>query len=161
MKKFSLAMQDVAAIRASVEAQYPDDADLLEGMMEGETDLYEWMGWLERKRLEDMENLAGIEAIENDLKTRKARIKKRLDGRKDMAIDLLHLSGVDRVELPTATWTPTNVKPKRVVTDPDLLPDDCVKIERKPVMANINALPECPPGVSVDNGRASVRITTK
>jgi hypothetical protein len=161
MKKFSLAMQDVAAIRASVEAQYPDDTDLLEGMMEGETDLYEWMNWIERKRLEDDERLAGIASVEADLKERKARLKKRIEARKSMAIDLLHLSGVGKVELPTATWTPTNVKPKRVVTDPDLLPDDCVKIERKPVMANINALPECPPGVTVDNGRASVRIATK
>jgi hypothetical protein len=161
MKKFSLAMQDVAEIRASVEAQYPDDADLLEGMMEGETDLYKWMQWIETKRLEDDERLAGIASVEADLKERKARLKKRIEARKNMAIDLLHLSGIGKVELATATWTPTNIKPKRVVTDPDLLPDDCVKIERKPVMANINALPECPPGVTVDNGRASVRITTK
>lgn len=156
-----LAMADIADIRARVEADYPDDPELLADMIEGETDLHEWLAWIEGKRLHDAEQLAGIDAVASDLAARKKRIKSRLDAFRQMGTEMLHLAGIGAVELPTATWSPTQVKPKRIVTDVDALPDDCVRIERKPDMKAINALPECPPGVTMDNGRQSVRVLTK
>ena len=36
------------------------------------------------------------------------------------------------------------------------LPENCVKIERKPIMAEVNKLKETPAGVVMDNGGYSV-----
>jgi predicted nuclease with TOPRIM domain len=156
-----ITLEKTRELREHIQANCPDEPELLADMMEGETDLYEWMGWIERKRLADSMLIEGLKKTQADLAARKKRLDARDKAWRNMGAEMLHAAGIGKVELPTATWSPTRVKPKRIVVDEGALPDDCVKITREPDMAAINALPEMPDGVSMDNGRDSVVVRVK
>lgn len=66
--------------------------------------------------------------------------------------------------LTEATLSTRFIPPAPVVADPSALPDDCVRIERKPDMAAIKAAIDAKrdvPGVVMSNGKTSLTIRTK
>jgi hypothetical protein len=156
-----ITLEKTRELREQIQVNFPDEPELLADMMEGETDLYEWMGWIEGKRLENDMLMDGLKKTQDALALRMKRFKSRDGYFRNMGAEMLHAAGIGKVELPTATWSPTRVKPKRIVVDEDALPDDCVTVVRKPNMTAINALPEMPDGVSMDNGRDSVVVRVK
>ena len=165
---YQIARQDIADIRARVEAACPDDADLLADMMEGETELHALLSWAFGKiEAEQAEQAALSEQISNRT-ARKKRAKAREDSVRNVALELLLLSGVPSVKLPEATFSVTNGKPSIKVTDASALPISLtITGPRKPLpIADIRAWVErnpgdLPSGLTRTNGTQYLTVRTK
>ncbi len=73
-------------------------------------------------------------------------------------------AGLSKVSLPEGTLSISHRKPTPFVTDESLLPDECVKLARKPDLARIKdwaAAGNLPPGVEMSNGSASLVVRTR
>ena len=95
---------------------------------------------------------------------RKARYERQEDAMRSLIISVMDRASLSKFVLPEATLSLRMVPPAPIVTDADLLTDDCVRIERKPDMKAIKALMESNgalPGVAMSNGRQSLTIRTK
>lgn len=161
MSRVAIALKDITAIRDIVQADNPDDTDLLADMMEAETDLHALCGWAFRK----METEDGVveslnEQISNR-QTRRTRAKKRKDAMRELVLHLLNAADLDKVEIPEATFSRRKVAPKRVVVDKDMLPHEYVTFTIKPNMSAIKDAETMPDGVTMDNGGQSLTVRTK
>lgn len=114
------------------------DEQLLQDMLEGETDLIKLASQLHEQFSRDNEMLAGIAERKAALIERERRIKSRAANVKAMIGDLLRDAKLTKLELPEVTYSVRDGKPKLSIVNPDAVSDDCVTLVRKPVMAAIN-----------------------
>ena len=154
----TLTAIQAAAIADFIREQYGDDEDLIIGMVEGETDAGEMLDGLLAANMADAAMADAIKAQEQQLADRRKRVAARVAARREGIRGLLDTIGLKKWERPLATVSLRDVKPKRVVTDEALVPDEFCKITRSPVMAEINKAPDLPPGVTLDNGGVSLTV---
>ena len=145
----------------AIQAQYPDDDQLLADMVEGETDLYTIAGRLLEANEHDNGMLASLDSQIADRQSRKARFKLRVSSRRDAILDLMQVAKADKLELAEATISVRKVAPKLKVVQPDLVPDELCKFTRKPDMAAIKASNDTVDGTAMDNGGYSLTVRTK
>ena len=168
MSNYHIAVEDIRDMRARVEAECPDDPDLLADMMEGETELHALLGWAIGKAMADKAMQAAVATRVADLAARKARFAKREKAMRGLALELLLLSGVPKVELAEATLSVTTRKPAPRVVDVEALPV-ALTVPQPPKarpMADIRAHIDAhdgtlPPGVIMTNGSQSLTVRTK
>lgn len=149
---------------ASLLARYPelaDDEDLRADMLEGETDL---KGVLEKLlgAMREAETMfaANGERV-NALLERMNRFTAKKDAMRSLIQMLMDRAGLQKLQLPEATLSISYRKSSPVVTDENALPDEYVKIIRKPDMAKIKEAETLPPGVSLSNPKPTLTIRTR
>lgn len=159
--RYDLTRMQVAAIVAML----PDDEDdvLRADMIEGETDLYEFVSKL----------LASIETDEGDVnalaeqidvrKQRQERAKMRIASRRDMIMALMDVAGVDKLMLPEATVSKRIIAPKPTFPNVDLVPDEYCKFDRKLDRDKLKEVDPAnlPSWATMDNGGQSITVRRK
>jgi hypothetical protein len=158
-------------LRSQIEAllrEYPDLADddiLRADMLEGETDIREIVTSINRM-IEDGKALKdGTQARLDDLSDRRARFQKRIDFGRDLIRKILEAAQISKLELPEVTASLKN-NPQQLIGDPDpnVLPDELVKITRAPDRAKIKealARGLTVPGFTLSNAPPSLSLRVK
>ena len=160
--RVDLTKIQVAAIVTMLDdAGESDDVVLRADMLEAETDLYV----IATRILDAIEAEEGnIEALKEQASVRAARKKAaehRLGTYRTMLTGLMETARLEKLVLPEATVSLREVAPKRIVTNPDALPDEFCTLIRKPDLAAIKAAESMPDGVAMDNGGQSITIRRK
>jgi hypothetical protein len=98
------------------------------------------------------------------LSARRGRYKQQVEGWRLLIQNLMDRAGQAKITLPEATLSITHRKPSPIISDEAALPDECVELVRKPVMATIKAWVDAgnmPDGVTMSNGSTSLTIRVK
>lgn len=161
---------EVETLRQAIDAMlisYPElaeDEQLRSDMLEGETDLPSVLSRLVNLACDAGTMQDALKLRAAAIAERKARYERQEDAIRDMISSIMDRASISKFTLPEATLSLTTRGPSPVVTDAALLPDDCVRIERKPDMKAIKAAMEGRgdiPGVAMSNGKVSLTIRTK
>ena len=161
---------DPAVIRHQVDgllAAYPElveDEVLRLDMIEGSTDLVEFVRRSERQR-QDASALTEAIAMNVDaLRARAARFERREQAIRDLMFRMLELAHLKKLEMPEATVSVRVGVPKVIVTDEAALPDEFCRIKREPDKGKIKAaLAELKPvpGATLSNAEDTLAIRVK
>lgn len=127
----------IAQMAEQIAPMCDGDEQLLQDMLEGETDLVSLASMLHEVRARDLELLDGIKGREDNLKARKARIKARAERFKEEIGKLLRAARLPNIELPEVTYSVRNGNAKLVVTDPLAVPEELNSVSWSPDMAKI------------------------
>lgn len=146
---------------------HPDlasDADLLAGMIEGETDFEAVLGRVTEAFLDAVAIKEAIASRMANLRERGDRYGRKAEVAKALAYGMMEAAGQTTVRLPDATLSIANGRNRLVVDDPDAIPQGYVKIERTPMRADIAAAiagGDSIPGCHLEPGDKHLSIRTK
>lgn len=162
--RLDLTKLQIEAVVAMLHDELADDERAWLDMLEGETDLYEWVRRL-LDRIEDDEGIvAALAEQQADRQVRKLRAQDRVASHRLAIQALLEAAKLDKLALPEATISIRDVPPKPIVSDEAAVPDELCRFKRAPDMAAIKAELEAGravSGVSLDNGGVSLTIRRK
>lgn len=132
--------QEIARIANMLHEMCGDDERVYVDMLEGETDLHKLVTRLYDGIANDTGMVAGIKARQADLSERKGRIEARIDAQKRAVVSLLQAGKVNKLELPEATYSVRDGKPKLTVVDDAAVPAEYqrTKIETDKTAINEN-----------------------
>lgn len=161
---------DVDLLRQSIDAllvTYPElaeDEQLRMDVLEGETNIDAVLS-----RLVDaagdaaaMQDAIGIRIAA--LQARKARYERQEEVCRSLISTVMDRASISKFTLPEATLSVSWRKPAPFVTDEAALPEECLKVVKKPDMARIKAWVEAgnmPEGIAMSNGKAVLTIRNK
>ena len=126
-------------IAEQLQAMCGDDDDLFADMIEGETNAVEVIARLHSERAQALELIEGIKAREADLKARKTRLQAREAAVKAAIGQVLRAVSLPKVELPEATYSVRDGKPRLEIVDVEAVPSDYCVPKPVPDKAFINA----------------------
>lgn len=144
--------------------EYPDlveDEEALADTLEGATDLHSLVAAVCRSAQEDKVSEKALGDYIGTLQKRKARLATRAATKKNLVLSVLSDCGLAKVSAPDLTASVRRIAPSPTVADPDSLPDEFVRIERKPMLSEIRDAWKAGaeiPGVQLDNGSQSLTI---
>jgi Siphovirus Gp157 len=149
-------------------AVYPDlasDEEDLSLALASETELDEFLTKLVRMIDDSKALVEGTDLRMEELASRQTRFKRRIEAYRSLIFKLMETANQRRRELPDATIS-LRATPVKVIGDPDAdkLPDNLVKIERKPNREAIKAAlegGEAVEGCSLSNSGVSLSIKVK
>ncbi len=113
---------EIARIANALHEMCGDDERAYTDMLEGETDLHKLVDRLHDGIASDAGMVAGIKMRQGDLADRKSRIEARIEAQRGAVISLLQAGRVNKVELPEATYSLRDGKPKLSVLDDAAVP---------------------------------------
>jgi len=133
-----LTLAQIEAVRLTL-ADEADDDRLLADMLEGETDAHEVL----RRLLNAVEREEGDKAaLTEQMDARKAR-RDRCEGRiaqlRNGMAAVIRATGLPKVQLPEATLSVSDGKPKLSIVSDDAVPDQFQVVKRTPDKRAINA----------------------
>jgi hypothetical protein len=182
-RNVEIVRQEVRSTVEWLRAHYPgleDDEQTWIDTLEGETDLKEVAAKLVERALECKSMTTGIKDRADALAARKKRLEDQEDSLRGAVLILLQEAGLKKLELPEATLSVRDVKPRLIVTDATKIPAECCETVQKIVMDKVKAaveafdadkaqramtdptvLGEAFPGVEWSNGGASLTVRTK
>ena len=145
-----------------------DDDELLQDMIEGETDLLPVLQKAADQIDEDQILIDGINARISDLETRKAQTQARIERIRAMIEQAVMLSGEKAFRLPSMTISLRQVPRKPIVTDEALIPASFwqapkpqpPKLDKK-LLADALKDGAGVPGAELDNGGFALSIRRK
>lgn len=114
------------------------DEQLMQDMLEGETDLLSIVERIHEQISRDNEMLAGISERKSTLIERERRIKTRAANLKAEIGKLLRVAQITKLELPEATYSVRFGKPKLDVVDADAVPEQFQVVKYTPDKKAIN-----------------------
>jgi hypothetical protein len=161
---------DPAVIRHQVDgllAAYPElveDEVLRLDMIEGSTDLVDFVRRLERSRQEASALTEAIAMNVDALRARAARFERREQAIRDLMFRMLELAHLKKLEMPEATVSVRVGVPKVIVTDEAALPDEFCRIKREPDKGKIKAALadfQAVPGATLSNAEDTLAIRVK
>jgi hypothetical protein len=130
---------DPTFVRAQIEAlrySHPEiwdgDEMLLADMLEGETNLKEFLDAAVFHMLEEEAFAQSIGDLITKIKARQQRFERRGEAMRAIAYKLMSHAEVRKVELLQATLSIRAGQPKVIITDETALPPDCVRIRTEP-----------------------------
>lgn len=132
-------LAEIARLAAELDAMCGEDELLFHDMLEGETDLFAIVGKLHQRLAADQELVVGIADRAADLAERKKRLTARIDATKATIGKFLRAAKLPKLELPEATYSVRDGKPKLEVVNPDAVPEALTRIKREPDKTAINA----------------------
>lgn len=147
--------------------EYPelaDDADFRHDVFEGETALDYVLSKLVNTSLDAATMADAIKARKTELGERQSRFERKDEAARKLILSVMERAELSKIQLTEATLSMRQLPPSPIVTDATALPDNCVRIERKPDMKAIKAEIEGGrdvQGVAMSNGRPSLTIRTK
>lgn len=134
----TLALAEIARIAEQLAILCDDDERLFIDMMEGETDLYRIVGKLHDQIARDGELIEGIATRQADLAERKRRLTDRQTATKAAVGQFLRAANLAKIELPEATYSVRDGKPKLVVLDPAAVPAEFQRMKPETDKTAIN-----------------------
>lgn len=147
-----------------IRAEYPDDEDLIAGMVEGETDAGEALDDLLDVEAHARTMIEANKARMNEIKDRNARFALRIDACRSGMLALLDATEMSKWERPEATVSKSRVAPSLIGDSADGLPPEFQRIKVEPDKPAIkNALKDgkAIPGWTLSNGGETVTIRRK
>jgi Siphovirus Gp157 len=140
-----------------------DDDDLRADVFEGETDLHSVLERLVSAAIEADTWAGAVKTRCDELMERQKRFSDKNDVIRNLILSIMERANLPKIQLVEATLSMRKIAPSPIVTDIDLLPDNCVKIERRADMAAIKAAIEVGEvlGVVMSNGKTSLTIRIK
>lgn len=151
---------------ARLKDMYPElaeDADLLAGMVSGETQYERVLGKIVDEYLDAVSMRAAIKERQAALRERADRFERKADAMKTLAIALMGAAGDAMARLPEATLSVRAGKPSVVVDDVDDLPQGMFRLERVAIKAAIAAAFEAGehvPGAHVEPAQPILSVRT-
>lgn len=147
--------------------EYPelaDDDDFRRDVFEGQTSIDYVLAKLVETSLEAAAMADAVKFRKTALAERQSRFERKDEATRKLILSVMERAELPKIQLTEATLSMRQLPPSPIVTDADALPDNCVRIERKPDMKAIKAAMEGGgelPGVTLSNGRPSLTIRTK
>lgn len=164
-------MFNINELRIQIEALIRDNPDMEEDeqlradMLDGETDIKGVLSKLLHAIDNDNDMIDVLDMQIDRRAARKARLNHRVDALRGMMLMIMQSADLKKLVLPEATLSQRNAQPKIVGNlDPNLLPDDLVRVIREP---NKTAIREAlnnhrdVPGVFLGNSPPYLAISTK
>lgn len=161
---------DANVIRQQIEnlltlnPQLAEDEQLRADMVEGSTDLHEFLRVVERRRQEAESMVEAINLNIETLNKRQDRFVLREGALRLLMFKLLSIADVKKVEMPEATVSVRNGTAKVIISDEDAIPDDYCSFKRTPNKQAIKAVLETGadvPGCCLSNGEPTISIRTR
>lgn len=134
----AIQIAEIARIADQLAILCDDDERLFADMLEGETDLHRIVGKLHNLIANDGELITGITERQADLAERKRRLTDRVAASKAAVGQFLRAGRLAKIELPEATYSVRDGKPRLVVLDASAVPDGFVRMKPEPDKALIN-----------------------
>lgn len=134
---------DPTVIRNQVEAlialcpELADDEQLRHDMLEGSTEAFDFLSMVARRIISDKALADGTGAYINELRERKERIDRRVDGFRSLALKILQAANLKKAELPEATFSVTKGREKLTIPDPAAVHETFCKVSYSPDTALI------------------------
>lgn len=147
--------------------EYPelaDDVDFRRDVFEGQTSIDYVLSKLVETSLDAATMADAVKARKMELGERQARFERKDEATRKLILSVMERAELPKIQLTEATLSMRQLPPSPIVTDATALPEDCIKLERKPVMAAIKAAIEAGrevPGTALSNGKPSLTIRTK
>jgi hypothetical protein len=162
-KRLALDAQTIAQTIEAIKIAHPElveDEEAWLLTLASETDLTEILRQIEHRRLDADANAKTVELIVNDMKARKFRFKKREEAMRSLALKLLYIADVQKLEFAEATYGIRNNPPSVIITDEEALPDAACKFKREPDLTAIKSMLEIGSmdGAVMSNGSKSLTI---
>lgn len=132
MTRIDLSVADTLAQIAKLVAEYPeiyDDADLLQSMIEGSTDLDKTASAILRIKLDADIQIEGIKPILSDLSARKSRNERKSEACRTLLARLMTAAGTTKLTIPEATINLSPGAEKAGITDLTQLPQGFTRNE--------------------------------
>jgi hypothetical protein len=136
--------QQIELLRVTHPEVWDGDEELLADMLEGSTDLHEFLTAAVRLMRKAEANAKGARADADEyaapLMLRAARFEQRSEALRALAFRLMQWADVRKLELVPATLSIRAGQPRVIITDEAALPDNCVRIKREPHKTMIREL---------------------
>jgi hypothetical protein len=151
-------------VRSTVEwlrAHYPgleDDEQTWIDTLEGETDIKEVAAKLIERAIECSTMTDALKIRADAIAARKKRLDDQEKSIRGAVVILLQEAALRKLELPEATLSLRDLKPKLVVADLAALPDDCCKFERKADMDALKAAVEAHDAARIERINAGENV---
>ncbi len=164
---------DTNVVRQQITAlllQYPElqeDDQLRADMIEGETDMHEFMRMLERIRHDACAMAGGVATTIAELVLRQERFERREEAVRKLMFKVMDAANQKKLELPEATISIVNGQPKLIEEmefDRNRLPDYMCQIKREPDRKAIKAAiktGQTVPGFTLSNAEPHIMIRTR
>lgn len=164
--RLDLTRIQVEAIATMLRDELGEDERAYLDTLEGETDLYEWVGRLLGNIEEDEGIQAALASQIDDRTLRKNRAGERIKSARKAITALLECAKLDKLVLPEATVSIRDTADKLVVNDPEAVPDEYAVKVNKPVMDKIKSAfstddETLPNWLRVEPGATSLTIRRK
>lgn len=134
----NIQLAEIGRIAEQLAVLCDDDERLFADMLEGETDLHSIIGKLHNQIASDGELITGIAERMSDLSERKRRLSDRQTATKAAIGKFLRAAMLHKIELPEATYSVRDGKPKLDIVDPEAVPADFQRVKTEPDKAKIN-----------------------
>lgn len=141
-----------------------DDTDFRHDVFEGQTSIDHVLSKLVETALDAAAMADAIKARKGELADRQSRFERKDEAMRKLILSVMERAELPKIQLTEATLSMRQLPPSPIITDATALPDNCVRIERKPDMKAIKAEIEGGrdvPGVAMSNGRPSLTVRTK
>lgn len=161
---------EIESLKSAIDAllmSYPElgaDETLRADMFEAETELTSVLAQLLNKTNDADAMVKAISLQDNARNARKARFERQRDGLRSLMQSIMERAGLNKLVLPEATLSISYRKPVPTIADGTALPDECVKMVRKPDLATIKTWCESgnmPAGVVMSNGKSVLTVRVK
>lgn len=155
--------QKIAGLLAAF-PEMENDEILRRDVIEGETEATALLGRLIRATKETEAQADGLGVYMGELGERKARLERRQEAIRKMALEILDAAGLSNFILPEATLTVRNGSPKVIVADENAVP---ASFTRTKTELNKTAIKEAllagtiVPGCQLSNSEPFLMIRTK
>lgn len=141
------------------------DPVLLLDTIEGETNLAEACAFVLEQTHEDEILIEGLDAKIKELQTRKGRMEKSVETRRNVILMAMDKAGLQTIRSPLGTMTARPTPPKATITDEALIPARFWKpsdprLDRAAVVEALKA-GEAVPGAALSNGGLTLSIRIK
>lgn len=145
---------------------YPElseDEVLRADMIEGATNVHEFLSYVVRRIGERQALASGIADYAKDIGERKARVERSVEALRELSFKIMNDAKLRKIELPEATLSVRAVPPKVIITDEENLPDIACKFKREPDKTKIKELlaTGTVPGAEMSNGSETLSIRIK
>ena len=161
---------DIQALKSTMDALFLEFPELSEDeqfradVLEGETNIQDVLTRLVNVSREAETMAEAVKARKMEIGERQSRFERKAEAARKLILSVMEKAELPKAQLTEATLSMRHLPPAPIVQDADALPDNCVKIERKPDMRAIKAAIEGGaqvPGIVMSNGRPSLTIRTK
>ena len=156
-------LQQLAALKLQC-PEIEEDEDGWALSVESETDVFELLRQIERRR-QEAETMAGALASNiAQMQLRQGRFEKREQAMRLFAFRVMQIADISKAELAEATLSIIRTPRKVIITNPEAIPDTLQRIERTPNKSKIKELlldGGSVPGAALSNGDATISIRTK
>ncbi len=161
-----LSSQQIMLQISNLALQYPDlkdDEDTWLLSIESETDVYEFLRQIERRRQEVVAFAGGIATNIAELELRQKRFENREQAMRALAFKIMQAAEITKAELPEATMSIRAGTPKVIIINEEAIPDALFRVKREPDKIKIKEQLLNGPvaGATLSNAESVLSIRTK